>query len=324
MKRRRGLLAVLVTGALQVLTSQVRAQGVAARPIRILVGFAPGAQSDLTARLVGQVLAPLLEVPVVIDNRPGASGTIAAEFAARAAPDGATVLLGGTSNLAIAAAFDDKLRYDPLRDFVFVGRIARIPWAFAVNAKLPITTMTQLIQSAKARPGELSYASGALATQLAVEMLKAEVGIDVLRVPYKGTAPAVLDVASGRVDFTVADIAAMQPHVRAGNLRMLATTGRGRARAVPDMPTVAEQGVPGYVTDSWNALVVPRDTPVEAVRRLRQAMAKALLTAELRDGLAHLGFEPIDEAAESAPELLRAEIESYKTLIRRTGMRAEM
>jgi tripartite-type tricarboxylate transporter receptor subunit TctC len=324
MNQRRGLLALLATGALPLLTSRVRAQGVAARPIRILVGFAPGAQSDLTARLVAQVLAPLLDVPVVIDNRPGASGTIAAEIAARAAPDGATVLLGGTSNLAIAAAFDEKLRYDPLRDFVFVGRIARIPWAFAVNARLPITTLPQLVQSAKARPGELSYASGALATQLAVEMLKTEVGIDVLRVPYKGTAPAVLDVASGRVDFTVADIAAMQPHVRAGNLRMLATTGRVRATVVPDLPTVAEQGVPGYVTDSWNALVVPRDTSADVLRRLRQALAKALATAELREGLDRLGFEPIDEATETAPALLKAEIESYKTLIRRTGMRAEM
>jgi tripartite-type tricarboxylate transporter receptor subunit TctC len=324
MTRRRDLVNLLAAGVLQAVAPLARAQGQAGRPIHLVVGFAPGAQSDLTARLVAQAMAPLLGVPVVVENRPGASGTIAAEMVARAAPDGATVLLGGTSNLSIAPAFDDKLRYDPLRDFVVVGRVARIPWAIAVNAKLPITTVRQLVQYAKARPGQVTYASGALATHLAVRMLAVEVAFDVVQVPYRGTAPAVLDVAAGRVDFTIADIAAMEPHVRAANLRMIATTGRARAKAVPDLPTVAEEGVAGFATDSWNALTVPRDTPVDVVRRLRQALAQALASTELREGLDRLGFEPIDEPADALPESLRAEIESYRTLIRRTGMRAEM
>lgn len=320
MNRRKGLFAVAASALLLAAAPIARAEAFPSRPIRLLVGFAPGAQSDLTARLIGQAMGSLLGVAVVIENRPGASGAIAAELAARAEPDGYTMMLGGTSNLAIAPAFDDKLRYDPLRDFASIGRVARIPWAFAVNARLPVETVPQLVQHARARPGAATYASGALATQLAVEMLKATMPIDVVQVPYKGTAPAVLDVAAGRVDFIVADIAAMAPHVQAGNLRLLATTGRARASALPDLPTVAEQGVRGYFTDSWNGLVVPRDTPADSVRLLRQALAQALHTVEVRDGLQRLGFEPIDEPAAAMIEVLRGEIESYRALIRRTGM----
>lgn len=323
MRSRRAFVGLVAAGWMQAVARRAWAQAFPSRPIRLLVGFAPGAQSDLTARLVGQVLGPLLGVAIVVDNRPGASGAIAAEATAQAEADGYTMLLGGTSNLAIAPAFDEKLRYDPLRDFAAIGRVARIPWAFAVNAKLPITTVPQLVEYARSRPGEVTYASGALATQLAVEMLSLATGIQVLQVPYKGTAPAVLDVASGRVDFTVADIAAMDVHVRAANLRILATTGRQRVKALPDVPTVAEQGIAGFVTDSWNALVVPRDTPSDAVRRLRQALGQALRSSELRDGLERLGFEPIVEPADVLPEVLKAEIESYRALIRRTGMRAE-
>jgi len=293
------------------------------KPVRLVVGFAPGAQSDLTARMLGRFWAPLLGTQIVIENLPGASGVIGAEAVARAAPDGYTLLLGGTSNLAIAPAADERLRYDPVRNFVPIGRVARIPWAFAVRTDLPVSTVPELVRYVKSRPGQVTYAAGALAAQLAVEMLKTSAEIDVVQVPYKGTAPAVLEVAAGRVDFVAADVAALQPLVQAGRLRLIASTGTKRSKSLPDLATVAEQGITGYATDSWNAIVVPRNTPPDVVRTLRETLARALTSVEFHDGLERIGFEVIHEPPDALEQVLGAEIEAYRSLIRRTGMRIE-
>lgn len=323
MRRRETVVAVAAVAWVLRAPGSAAAPAFPSRPVRLVVGFTPGAQSDLTARLVGAVWGPLIGTQILVENLPGASGVIGAEAVARAAADGYTLLLGGTSNLAIAPAADDRLRYDPERDFVPIARVARIPWAFAVRADLPVANLAELVRYAKLRPGQVTFASGALAAQLAVEMLKASTEIDVVPVPYKGTAPAVLDVAAGRVDFVAADVAAMQPHVQAGRLRLIAATGEQRTKALPELATVAEQGIAGYATDSWNAIMAPRDTPADVVRHLRESLARALTSAELRDGLGRLGFEVIDEPSDALPQVLRAEIEVYRSLIRRTGMRVE-
>jgi len=297
------------------------AQTYPTKPLRLLVGYPPGAQSDAVARLTAVRLGEILGQPIVVENRSGAPGTIAAELVARSPADGYTMLLGGSSNLAQAPFLFSDLRYDPVRDFVPIGRILKVSWMLAARAKFPATTLSEFLDYARAHPGEVTFAVSASGTQLASAMLMRAAGVTIVEIPYKGTAPAVADVLGDRVDFTLADLVAVGPHRRDGALRLLATTGSRRAPLAPDVPTVAEQGFPGFTAFSWSSIVVPRATPPEVVATLRSALRQALREPEFRERIERLGFEPVDEDPEAFAEVLKSEIDRFGQLIKDAGIR---
>jgi len=322
MTRRRDVLPVLIAGALLPTFSPAADKPFPERPVRIVVAYPPGGQADSVGRLVAQKLAEVLGGPVVVDNRPGGNATIGADFVAQAPADGHTLLLGGAANLTIAPALDSQLRYDTLRDFVAIARVARVPQLLAVRASLPISNVAQLIAYARQNPGKLTFASTAPANELAIESLKSAEKIDILSVPYKGTSQAMLDLIAGRLDLTFADVASLAPHVRAGTLRVIANAGAVRAREFADVPTMVEQGVPSFVWESWQGLVAPKATPAEVVARLQQALGLVVTSTDYREGLERLGFVPIDEPPERFAAVLQEELARHKALARQLGRQA--
>lgn len=319
---RRRVLTLLGAAALAARAPHVFGQEYPARPIRLIVGFPPGAQTDSIARLVAAQLADVLGQSMVIENRSGASGTLAAEAAARAPGDGYTLLVGGNSNMVLAPLVFDNLRYDPLRDFVPIGRVARVPLVVAAASHLPVSSLQELLSLARSRPSTLTYASGAVGTQVAVELLMDLAGVKVVNVPYKGTAPAITDVVAGRVDFIFADYAVLAPHARSGSIRLLASTGAARGRETPNLPTVAELGMPGFAAYSWSSVMAPAGTPPGVVATLRKALRHLMHAPGFKEGLERLGFEAVDEEPEALSTHIRTEIERYRPIVNRTGISA--
>jgi tripartite-type tricarboxylate transporter receptor subunit TctC len=317
--KRRFALFVLGAAVLTLGVTRVFAQGYPTRPIRLYVGFPPGAQTDAIARIVGAALADRLGQSVVIENRSGASGAIAAEVAARAPADGYTLLIGGNSNMVLAPLAFDNLPYDPVRDFVPIGRIARVPLVAAANANVPAGSFSELLTLARANPATLTYASGSLGTQVAVDLLMDSLGVKVVNVPYKGTAPAIADVVGGRVDFIFADYATLAPHSHSGTLRLLATTAAARGRETPNLPTVAELGARGFAYYSWSSLMAPSGTPAAIVAVLRNALRKVMRTPGFAEELEKMGFEAVDEEPETLTGYIRSEIERFRPIVKRQG-----
>jgi len=313
---RRQILQAVAAGTLLLTSRFAAAQTSPTKPVRLVVAFPPGGQSDLIARLLAQTLGALLGASMVVENRSGAGGAIGVEFAARAPADGSTLLLGSASNLTIAPALDRGLRYDPLRDFTPIGRIARAPLVLAVRSGLPVLSASQLVEHARKHPGTLTYASGATLVQFAIEFLKTAARVDILEVPYKGTAPALLDVVAGRVDLLLADVAAVAPHASSGALRVIANAGQTRSHAFPDAPTMIEQGF-DFDFETWHGLLAPGGTSGESIASLQRALRHALASEEFRKGLERLGFEPIDEPPNAFAALLRNELEKYRRLVKR-------
>src|SRR5215510_4100261 len=248
------------------------------RPIRYVVATGPGGASDLVARVIGPPLSELLGVQLVIDNRTGAGNTVGAEIAARAAPDGYTVLSCNIASLAIGPALYKNLGYDPGRDFAALGLIVSNPNAFSVNPSVPAKTVAQLIALAKASPGKLNYASAGIGTspQLSMELFKKEAGIDIVHVPYKGVGPGLLDLMAGRVEAMTSTVPAVLSSARSGKLRALAVTAKERSPDLPDVPTVAESGMPDFEVVSWQGLCTNARAPQAALARLRAALAAVL------------------------------------------------
>jgi len=268
------MLRAIAGSALAMASPLAAAQAFSAKVVRLIVAFPPGGQSDLIARLVAQSLGEPLGATVVVENRSGASGAIGVEIAARAPADGSALLLGSASNLTIAPALDTGLRYDTMRDFAPIGRVARLPLVLAVRSELPAKNVTQLVEYARQHPGALTYASGATLVQFAIESLKASAGVDILQIPYSGSAPALQDVVAGRVDLLVADAPAIAPHAP-GAVRVIANAGQTRAHLFPDIPTMVEQGF-DLVFESWQGLLAPKGTSPETIAHLQTAVQKAL------------------------------------------------
>ena len=299
---------------------EVCGQGWPSRPIRMVVPLSPGGFADVPGRILAARLSSLLGYNVFVENRPGAGGTIGADFVAKSAPDGYTLLFTGTPHV-ISAWVYKKLPYDPLKDFEPVALVASGPYVLVVNPQLPVHSIRELIAAAKARPGKIDYASSGngSAQHLVSALFASMAGIELNHVPYKGSGPAMQDLLGGQVKVSFAGIPNVLPHVKAGRLRALAVSTPQRSPDLPDVPTAAEAGVPGYQATLWLNLAAPAGTPGEIVQRLYAETAKALQDAELQQSFRAAGVEASPMSPQELAGFMRAEYEKWGKVVRATG-----
>ena len=296
-----------------------------AQSVRFVVGFTPGGPSDILARALGAKLTETLGQPVIVENRPGAGGNLAAETVAKSAPDGNTWLLGNNSILATNAALYSHLGYDPVKDFVPVALVAIQPNILVVHPSVPARSVTELIAYAKAHPGQLNYAStgAGVAAHLSAELFKAMAGVDMVHVPYKGAQPALTDVIAGQCQLMFATSASVIPYIKAGRLRALAVTTSSRSPSLPDLPTVAEAGVPGFESITWHGVVVPSATPAATVERLNRAINAALAQRDLLERLNGLGAEGAPGTPQDFATYIAREIPKWTKVVKDSGAKAD-
>jgi tripartite-type tricarboxylate transporter receptor subunit TctC len=308
----RDLIAVVIFSMLQIQAAPAWAQGYPRKPLRLIVPFAPGGGNDTVARAIAQNLGASLGQPVIVENRAGAGGAVGAELAARSPPDGYTLFLGGVGSHAVNPNLHAKLPYDPVKDFSPISLIASAPSVLVVHPSVPAGSIAEFTALAKAHPGKLNYASNGngSSAQLAAVLYESMAGVAMVHVPYKGLAPALVDLLSGEVQAMFSSVVAIVPHIRAGRLRALAVTGRRRSPLLPAVPTLAESGLPGYEAGSWYGMLAPAGTPPPVIGRLHDAIVRALAQPEVRERLAAEGAEvigstPVEFAAYIAAELAR-------------------
>lgn len=296
-----------------------------ARPIRIIDGFPAGGGTDFLARVIGQKLTERLGQSVIVDNRAGAAGNIGAEVAAKSPPDGYTLFIGLSSTLAPSPSLYSRLGYDVLRDFAPVTLVASGLYVLVVHPSLPAISLKALIALAKARPGQINYGSSGVGAplHLAAEMLKARAGIDLVHVPYKGAAPVIAAVTAGEVSMGFASLAAALPMVKVGKLRALAVTSAGRSAAVPELPTVAESGFPGFDITPWYGILAPAATPREIVSLLNAEIGRIVRLPDVRKAFATQGLEAVSSTPEQLAAVLKAEIAQWAKVIRDANIRAD-
>ena len=297
------------------------AQSYPSKPIRIVVPQLPGGGNDTIARMVAQKLTMALKQQVVADNRPGAGGLIAAELVAKSAPDGYTLLLANVATMAIIPNVQKKVPYDPVRDFAPVSLVASAPLLVVVHPSLPVTSVRQLIALAKAKPGQLNYASNGVgsSTHLATEMFKMMTGTKMVHVPYKGLSAATTDLMSGQVQVMFSSAVAMMPQVKAGRLRAIAMTGAKRSPAIPDVPTVAEAGVPEYEAGSWYGICAPAGTARPIVDQLSREIAVAVKSPDVIERLALEGVIPVGSTPEQFGAYIKRELAHVRDVIKASG-----
>ncbi len=300
------------------------AQSYPNKPIRFIVPFPPGFAADALARIIGQKLAESWAQPVVIDNRTGAGGLIGTEMAAKAPPDGYTIFLGGSSTLAINPSLYGKVSFDPERDFAPVSLASKYSLILVVHPSVPAKSVKELIALAKSKPGQLNFASTGNGTtvHLAGELFKSMASVNMVHIPYKGAA-AVTDLIGGRVSLMFASMPPVLSHVKAGKLRGLAVTGASRSSAVPDLPTIAESGIPGYKAEAWFGVFVPAETSKEIVTKLNTEIVKILQMPDVENRLANQGFESVSNTPEQFATYLKAEIEKWSKIVKDSGVRID-
>ena len=317
------LAALALGAACLVLSAEVaNAQVYPTRPIHIVVAE-PGTQSDAMGRAIVPALMRILGQPVVIDNQGGAGGTIAAQRVAQARGDGYTLLIGGVNNVVLATLVRAKLSYAPATDLLPLGGIARVPYGIAITRTIPAEDLTEFFKYARAHPGELSFGSSGTgsSSQLAIELLKARLGLDMLHVPYRGTTSALPDLIGGRIQVMASDLSLLLPQAKAGRIRLVAVTGPHRAEASPDTPTVAEQGVTGYAIEPWYGLFAPAGIPRDVEDALSRALAEALRSDEVRRQLLAQGYEPLPLSGNALRGFAVEETAKYSDLIDVAGLR---
>jgi tripartite-type tricarboxylate transporter receptor subunit TctC len=291
--------------------------------IRVVVPFGPGGPSDLVARAVAQKMTEGLGQQVVTDNRGGANGIVGTEVVARSAPDGYTLVLGTTGTHGINASLFKKLPYDTIKDFAPIARLGISNYVLVAHPSLPVRTLKDLLRLAKARPGQLTWASGGGVTQLAAELFKHTAGIDVVVVPYKGNAPAVTATMSGEVSLIFGGIAQSARLVEAGRLRAIAVSGKRRSPALSDVPTVAESGFPGFNVTTWNGLAAPANTPREIVDKIAREISRAVKDPQFADGLKAAGTEPLGNSPDEFAAMIRADTATWADAVAVTGLGAQ-
>ena len=295
------------------------------RPVRIIVPFSPGSTAEVVSRAIGQRITENWGQPVIVESRTGAGGSIAAEFVARSAPDGYTLLMGGGSTLGLNALLYKKLGYDPVRDFTAVVNVVRSPSAVLVHPSLPVRSLQELIALARARPSDLAYSTSGNATpgHVATEMLCLMAGIKAVHIPYRGASEAINDLRAGQVQFTINSLFSSMPYVRAGAVRSVATTGSVRSSVLPEVPTVAESGFNTYEFYTWFGYVAPAGTPGGVVKRLNQEVNRVLQIEDMRQRLANQGAEVTGGAPESFAAFIRAELERYRPVVAKLNLRID-
>lgn len=298
------------------------AQGFPTKPIRFVTGNAAGGGTDTLARVLSPKLSERLGQPVLVENKPGAEGILASEFVAKSPPDGYTLLVGTDGQMVLNVGLYATLPYDPVADFAPVTRLSSVPLMIAVNNSLPAQSIKELIALAKAKPGELFYASGAPVFRVATEMFKAQTGTNIVHVPYKGAAPAVAAVLAGDVSMATVSIGPLLAQLRAGKLRGLAVTSSARVSLVPDIPTMAESGLPGFEVDPWTGLFAPAATPRAVIEKLSSEMNAVLRLEETKDALARRGVIVGGTTPEGLAALLKSDLARWPKALRELKIRA--
>ncbi|MFN7425337.1 MAG: Bug family tripartite tricarboxylate transporter substrate binding protein [bacterium] len=295
-----------------------------AKPIRLLVGFPVGGAADILARLHAARLQDAIGQTIVVDNRGGAGGVIATELAARAAGDGYTLLFTSLPHV-INPPLYGKVAYHPVRDFQPVTLLVNVPLLMAVPATLPMKTVKDVIALAKANPGKVNYGSAGngSSSHLAVEMFKSMAGVDIQHIPYKGTGPLITDLLSGQVSMTIASIVPLIPQVRAGKLRPVAVTGVRRSGALPDVPTIAEAGVPGYDMTNWFGILAPAGLPAPILGRLDAVLRRIVAAPDVREVYAQQGADPVGAGPEAFAKVIAADIPKWDKVVRQSGARVD-
>lgn len=315
-------LLILVLGSPLLAVAQT--PGYPVKPVRIIAGFPPGSGADITARVIGQRLGEIYGQQILVDNRPGAGSNIAAELAAKTAPDGYTVFIGTVAN-TINATLYARLPFDFARDFAPVALTTSAANILVVHPSVPAHSVAELIKLAKARPGQLNYASAGIGTapHLSAEMFRSMAGISLAHIPYKGSPPAVTDLIGGQVALMFSPASSVLTQVKGGRLRALAVTTATRLPSLPELPTVAESGLAGYETVTWFGFVVPAATPRDIVGKLNSDTAKVLAQPEVRQQFASQGVDVIGGTPEQFAAYIRSEIVKWARVIKESGARAE-
>ena len=321
----RNLRTLPIVAVIAICTAPALAQQYPTKPVRMIVPFAPGGGADFVARVVGTKVTEQLGQQVIIDNRAGAAGSIGAEIAAKSPPDGHTLLLGSAGPLTINPSLYAKLPYDAVRDFAPVSLVTMMPFVLVVHPTLPVKNVKELIALARSRPGQLNYATPGTGstTHLANELLKSMARVDITHVPYKGVAPAATDLISGQVQMMSGDLSTLLPHVKSGRMRPLAVTSARRSSLVPEIPTVAESGLPGYEASGWFGVLAPAATPQAIVARLNAAIVKGVAGDDAKTRLGAFGGDIATGTPEQFASHIRAEGAKWGKLIKTLGLKGE-
>jgi tripartite-type tricarboxylate transporter receptor subunit TctC len=301
------------------------AQSWPTRPIKYIVPFAPGGTTDILARTISEKLSIALGQPVVVENKPGAGGGVGADFTAKAAPDGYTIMGGTISTHAINASLYANLPYDPVKDFVAITLIARVPNLLVINPEIPAKTVAELIALLKANPNKYTFASSGNGTSqhLSGELFKSMAGVQMQHIPYKGSPPALQDVVGGQVTMTFDNITTALPLAKSGKLRALAVTTAKRSAVAPDVPTLAESGLVGFEVGSWQGVFAPAGTPPDIVKRLNTEIVKIINMPEVRDKLLALGAEPVGDTSEQFGAYVKTEVVKWSEVVKKSGAKVD-
>jgi len=316
------LIAVLVL--LPFAAPQVAAQAYPAKPVRMIVPWAPGGTTDILGRVIAQKMGEKWGQPVLVENRGGAAGNIGTEAAARSPADGYTLVLGTMSSHAMNQFLYEKMSFDPVADLAPISLVANVATVLVVNPSLPVNNVNELIALARAKPGQLNFASGGIASfnQLCAELLKMSTRIDIVHVPYKGGGPAVADLVGGKVDMLFTGAPVTMSHIKSGRLKVLAVTDSQRSAALPDTPTMAES-VPGYEFNNWYGIMAPAGTPRPLIDLLNAEVHRILALPDVRERFSGLGADPMPSTPEKFGAVMKADAEKWGRIIKQAGVRAE-
>lgn len=314
------LLAVALAAS-AALPTVAAAQQYPVKAIRFIVPFAPGGPTDIMSRALAEKLTARLGQQIVVDNRGGAGGSIGTAIAARSTPDGYTIVIGHIGTLAINVSLYPSLEYDPVKDFAPISMIATLPLGLFVNANVPVKSVAELVALAKAKPGQINFGSAGngSATQMAGAMFKTMAGIDIVHVPYKGNAASLVDLVAGRVQMMFSNLLTTAPHVKAGRLRAIAISTAKRSQQAPDLPTIAESGVPGYDYAPWYGILAPAGTPRAIVMRLNREIGQIIDTPEMKERFRKQGIDLVTSTPEAFAELIRREIPKWREIVKKSG-----
>ena len=314
---------ILVTALATLFNTALRADDYPTRPITLVAVFGPGSASDTICRIIANELSPMLGQPIVVEDRPGADGALAALYVHHQPADGYTLLMGTNSPLSADPFIHKDINYDPIKDFVPITRVGSFTLMLVVNPTLPIHSIKELVDYAKANPGKLTYASGNTAGIVGMETLKHSAEVSILHVPYKTTAPALEDIIAGRVSMMFADFTSAMPHVAAGTIRPLAISRIKRSRLYPDLPTMDEAGIKGFNLDAWAGIVAPAGTPSEIVTKLNVALRKVINSSEVQAKFKNVGFEGFSSTPKELGDYMKAEIADWGKMVKDAGIKSD-